>query len=241
MESTQYKIWAHNSNPNENFQEQFESILNKLKQGLNFTFLRICDGEYFHLFLDIEIGGFHTHLDKDTSKKLVKELNYLIEQQKSDEEHLLIGIQYGTNGDKQFKEDINKKLSHLINKYSCSLWSWALVTNNMNSLFTALDSLQRPIIIVGCEYLHEPLSKKFSISKFVKTEGFECWHKQEELEQNIVQAIKETQNAVVLYACSVCGKMAMSKFYREYGNCITQIDMGAGFDTYANVNSRPWH
>jgi nucleoside-diphosphate-sugar epimerase len=46
---------------------------------------------------------------------------------------------------------------------------------------------------------------------------------------------------IILFACSISGKMVMSNLYRKYKDRIIQLDLGSNLDPFANVISRGWH
>ena len=66
------------------------------------------------------------------------------------------------------------------------------------------------------------------------------WEVQDKIERNLAENIESTEDPVILYACSVTGKMAISKMFFKYEN-ITQLDIGANLDPYAGMACRPWH
>lgn len=231
-----YDRWAEYSNVNIDYSSQLSQFINKINNNENFTFLRISDGEYFHLFL--EKKNIETDLDSHTSEVMCKELLFMIEQQKIDDS-IIVSILEGTVYDKPFKNDMEKLFSNLLGKFSSSLFSWASVTENIGGLFLSLMENKRPIILVGPNYLTK--INKFTINEFVETPESKCWEHQESIENKVHEKIQNYDNPIILYACSVTAKIAISKFYKLYKHKITQIDFGAALDVYAGVKSRPWH
>ena len=49
------------------------------------------------------------------------------------------------------------------------------------------------------------------------------------------------KDCVVLYCCSMATEVMIDKVNREYGDTVTQIDIGSAFDPYCNVRSRRYH
>lgn len=236
MNEKAYKIWAKYSNIDIEYEYYFNSLLQKIENKEDFTFIRICDGEYGMLVLE---KSHDNRVDYENIIKVKKGLKKLLRLKKAGDPNLLIGIQYGTIFDEEFTEYINT-LNYLKEEgYSCSLMSWACVTDRLPLLFSTLVESKRPLIIIGPEYL-----SRFKLAKFdshVITPGMNTWEQQDIIEPLIEAEINKYENPILLYCCSITGKIAMSKNYIKYKNKITQIDIGSNLDPYSNESSRPWH
>jgi hypothetical protein len=234
---TVYNEWAKNSNIDIPYQIYFDDIINRITNKQNFTFIRICDGEYYIMFHKHSVDD---QVDSDNINELKNELDDLVLIKKEDNPDLLIGIQHGTKYDKVFEEEINTTLSNLKEEgYPCSLFSWAYAANKLPTLFSVLNNSGRPLILMGPHYLnHFPY---FHISSFVETPERKSWEQQYRLEPQLENEINKYENPIIIYCCSVSGKLAISRNYKKYKNNITQIDLGSNLDPYAKVFSRAWH
>jgi hypothetical protein len=236
MDTNVYDIWKEHSNTDIEYESYFNSLLQKIKDKENFTFIRICDGEYGIIVLE---KSHDNRVDLDNILKTKKELNKLLKIKKAGDPNLLIGIQFGTSYDEEYIKFVNK-LNYLKKEgYSCSLMSWACVTDKLPLLFSALTESQKPLILIGPEYL-----SRFSLVKFdshIITPGLNVWEHQDHIESLIESEISKYENPILLYCCSITGKIAMSKNYIKYKNKITQIDVGSNLDPFSDEYSRPWH
>ena len=236
MNESAYYLWKQYSNTNIEYEYYFNLLIQKIKNKENFTFIRICDGEYGMLAFE---KSQDNKVDYKNIIKVKEELNKLLEIKKIGDSNLLIGIQYGTSFDEEYTEYVNT-LGYLKEEgYSCSLISWACVTQQLPLLFLTLNESEKPLILVGPDYL-----SKFSllnISSHIATPREKTWEHQDNIESLIELEINKHKNPILLYCCSITGKIAMSKNYIKYKNKITQIDLGSNLDPYVNVSSRPWH
>lgn len=241
-----YKKWAAHANLNIEYQKYFFNLINKIENNKIFTFLRICDGDYHNIFLKKSCDNL---VDQGTILKVSEALGSIlatktIDLENSIDSNLIIALQFGTQYDRDFDPYINQFNLIKDEGYSSALFSWAYATDNMLHLFYALQKVNHPIIIIGPEYLSK-LSDKFKISSHIKTPIQKTWLYQneieKELEDKIVYYLNIGKSPILLYACSVSAKLAISKYYYKFGKNITQIDIGSNFDPYANKINRGWH
>ena len=100
----------------------------------------------------------------------------------------------------------------------------------------------RRVILVGPDWL-------------TKLEGFDRQHiitpfgtlfKEETIKRlnkevgDVIEKYKK-ENPVILYSCSFPAKIMGHKFYKQYGETITQIDVGAIWDPYCGKPTRPYY
>lgn len=236
MNENAYNIWAKYSNVDIEYEYYFNLLLQKIENKEDFTFIRICDGEYGMLAFE---KSHDNKVDYENIIKVKKELNKLLELKKIGDSNLLVGIQYGTSFDEEYTDYVNT-LDYLKEEgYSCSLISWACVTHKLPLLFSVLVKSKRPLILIGPEYL-----SKFSLAKFdshIITPDQNTWEHQNNIESIIESEINKHKNPILLYCCSITGKIAISKNYIKYKDKITQIDIGSNLDPHVSVFSRPWH
>ena len=107
-----------------------------------------------------------------------------------------------------------------------------------------IESLKtRKVIVVGPLWLR-PLSDLFSHTHIICPFGTLFLDEEikilEEKVSTELENCKE-ENPVVLYSCSIPAKLMSEKFYNQYKDKITQIDMGAIWDPYCGKKTRPYH
>lgn len=232
-----YRQWAVHSNTKIEYLEYFNTLLDKIVKNEKFTFVRICDMEYYLLVNNKCHDG---QLNSEDVVKVNKSLNNLISLHSS---NLLIGIQFGTKYDIQYSNYINTVLKDIKARgYSGALFSWATVTGNMLRLFTILNSIKRPIIIIGPEYLKGLSIRCIKYTNFITVPERRSWDSQDAIESELDALIKKLKNKspILLYSCSVTAKMAIERNYVKYGNSITQLDLGANLNPYVARFIRCW-
>lgn len=245
MKFDAFNIWKVHSSSNIKFDEYYNILINKIKASENFTFIRLCDGEYANLF---ETRSWDKQLNDDEVKTVATHLNNLISYKLADkdlENGLIFGNEHDTQYVRRFEKyfEIIHKLDEKCGKFPATLFSYMTVSDQMELFFEILNNLNRPIILVGPPHLENLELLKYT--DHIKTDLKKSWQKQDQIESelNFVlnKYIEQQASPVILYACSVSGKIIMSKNYLEYGNKLTQIDIGANLDPYCDVFSRDWH
>jgi len=240
-----YDVWKIHSNVSIEYEWYFDDILYRIKRGDNFTFIRLCDGDYHNMFFLRSPDG---KMDQDSINIAAKSELYLLDIKNKrlndgiEEDNLIVGMQFGTQYDKEFIDPLKKYVKVCNDGYSSALFSWAYATDNIEKLFFLLTKSERPIIIVGPEYLSN--IDRFNIDSHIYTPEEYSWLNQEEIDQSLENEIKHYinrgGNPIILYACSVSGKISISKFYEKYGSMIVQLDMGSNLNPYADKPIRGW-
>lgn len=115
---------------------------------------------------------------------------------------------------------------------------------NAATVMFGIDVLVKPlldrwVVTVGPDYM-----KRLKISEnHITVPLHNCWNQAEEVQKQIDARLdcNLDQKPVVVYSCSLLAKWLVDVFYRQYGDNITQIDIGSCIDPWCGVVSRPWH
>jgi nucleoside-diphosphate-sugar epimerase len=245
--ASKYDRWAPHADTKIDYQKTFDIILDKLRKGSGFTYARICDGEYKILFWKSTTWN---KVDMKSIERCAADLSYLIQEKQDEinnnvlESPLLLGMQSGTIYDKEFEKEL-KNYRAIINTGISSVFpSWAYVTDNLPKLFRAFNESGKPIVVVGPSYLS--IINEFKIDHHIETSLDYSWLEQDQIEKDVFNVVEhivenEKQMPIILFACSISGKMVMANLYKKYKDQIIQLDMGSNLDPFANVISRGWH
>ena len=249
-----YRIWLRNSvvdvnNPPDfsNLDRLYNRLIQNIREEHYFSFMKMGDGDilaYFHHPI------IHTTMSDGYRKIFSKSLQPFIEHKIStNDPKIILGIENNTPYFKveQFESlkwpaekilELFEKLKHTDSlENNCMVFSYIYAKEGLGRLFQSLSD--KNIIIVGPEYLKRINIESRSIN-YVVTPVRNSWETQEDIEKDLDQKISSTKDPVIIYACSVTGKMALVKMYFKYPE-ITQIDIGANLDPYAGEGCRPWH
>jgi hypothetical protein len=96
---------------------------------------------------------------------------------------------------------------------------------------------ERNTILVGPEYLSK---LDFFKEHVIIPEEF-VWNHIDDILPKLDKVINRYKNPVVVYSASIATNNFIHKLYGEYGNKITQIDIGSTLDPYCGVASRSGH
>lgn len=118
------------------------------------------------------------------------------------------------------------------------------VTKGLDNFINVIKN--RTVILVGPDYLKnlEGFQREHIKVPFGNTVGTYLEKKvMNKIETNLGVLIEKykNENPIVLYSCGIPAKIMCDKFYNKYSNTITQIDMGAIWDPYCGIISRPYH
>lgn len=254
MNSSTYAIWLRNSAidvsdpPDFSHQDRlFNRFIINIESQKHFSFLKMGDGDILAYFLHPII---HTTMTNQYREIFSRTLQPLIQHKiSSNDPKLILGIENNTPYFRieQFDHlkwpkdkilDLFERLKHTDSlQNNCIVFSYIYAKEGLDRLFNSLKD--RNVIIVGPEYLNRIQFEAKSL-RFTVTPRMNSWESQDEIEKNLEKQIEQTQDPVILYACAVTGKMALTKMFFKYGN-ITQLDIGANLDPYAGEACRPWH
>lgn len=247
-----FDIWKEHSNVNINFEHYINKLFTKLNNNIPFSFIRLCDGEYSILYDKKSWDGrLNAEEVYDVYNALQRLIQYKIDakNQKRNilDDQLFFGLEHGTRYVGRYKEYISalsKTVDYNNEEYPATLFSYMTVVGEMEKFFNLLNSLERPIILVGPPHLSN--LKLLNYTKHIQTDLNKTWKFHSKLENDVkceIDNILNTSNKIpiVIYSCSVSGKMLISKNYFDYHNKIVQLDLGANLDPYAGAKSREWH
>jgi hypothetical protein len=249
-----YKIWLRNSvidvNNPPNFGHQdrlYNRFIININEKRHFTFMKMGDGDILAYFLHPII---HTTMTDTYREIFSKALNPFIEHKiKTNDPKIMLGVENNTpyfrveqfehlKWPKQQILNLFDRLKHTDSlENNCIVFSYTFAKEGLGRLFDSLSG--KNVIIVGPEYLNK-IELKAKQVKYTVTPRINSWEVQEKIEKNLIENIESLEDPIILYACSVTGKMAISKMFFKYEN-ITQLDIGANLDPYAGMACRPWH
>ena len=134
---------------------------------------------------------------------------------------------------------MNEIWPHIVglNLFDGGLFARWSIDGNIGKLFTLLS--KRNVVLIGPDYC-EKLNSLFHFTHIV-TPSDNVWDQYDVLETKLRAAIADKDNPVVLYCCSFVAKKLIDVLYQEMSDSITQLDIGAAFDVYCGIHSRPWH
>ena len=239
-----YDVWKIHSNTEIPYEWYFSDIIYRLNNKENFTFIRLCDGDYHNIFFNRSPDG---KVDIDSIRKAAERELYILDLKndnliKGIEDNLIVGMQFGTQYDREFVEPLKKYTKVIEDGYSAALFSWAYATDNIEKLFYSLRNSGNPIILVGPNYLED--IDRFPIANHIHTPEDDSWLYQDSIDSQLNRVISEylneEKNPIILYACSVSAKISSANFYEKYGKFITQLDMGSNLNPYADKPIRGW-
>lgn len=249
-----YRIWLRNSVVDVNNPPDFSpldnlynKIIENVKQENHFSFMKMGDGDILPYFLHPII---HTTMSYEDMGTFSRTIHPLIEHKIStNDPKIILGIENNTpffnvaqfENNKYPSEkilDLFERLKHTDSlKNNCMVFSYIYAKEGLGRLFDSFED--KNIILVGPEYLNR-INIRTKSTKYVVTPVRNSWNIQEEIEKDLDQKITLTKDPIIIYACSITGKMALSKMYFKHRE-ITQIDIGANLDPYAGEGCRPWH
>lgn len=215
----------------ENFELNFEKIIENLKEGKNFSFSRWGDGELNCLF-----GKAGTNCDKHPydSDLGIKLSNIMMSKQR-----YCLGIQ--NLGYKQRKEAIDEiTLDMNFNWCNADMLHHASIKGRFTEFIEALKG--RDLILVAPERL-EKLRTVFPDSlgnfKQIFIPKVNCFNMYSLIRKEIRENCKE--NVVILYCASMMANVLIDNIFEQHGESLTQIDVGSAFEPYVGHSNRSYH
>lgn len=217
----------------------FDLLTEKLRSGENFHIARYNDGEWvFMLKIEPYYSKFienHGH-NVDEVASISRKLLNIIDA----EPDYYIGIDSTTRALQgviaHAREPFEAKLKKIPYLLYGDIFNAATIRFGIKCLLEPLED--RFTISVGPSYM-QALRANHHIA--VPTNN--CWNKSQEVETTLHQLIKKNQqqHPVILYSCSLLAKLLLDNCYKQYGNSITQLDIGSCIDPWCGMASRPWH
>lgn len=95
----------------------------------------------------------------------------------------------------------------------------------------------KKVILLGPEHCQK-MKKMFDFTH-IKTPN-KIWNHYENIKSTLFNNLQKSENNIILYSCSFVAKVLIDEVYKQFPNNI-QLDLGAVFEPYCGVDSRPWH
>jgi hypothetical protein len=207
----------------------FDEMLSMLKAKKNFSFSRFGDGEWAAVFGD-EGGNCDNH-------PYYKELGLALAA-------VLLRPQLGYMGlQPKAINDLGGRISEWV-KANGGMIEWcnadlihdASIADRLHELLGAMRGRKK--ILIGPAHLYDFAFRNQMI--FIATPSdFPVWKAWTTIYADLVEQLDK--DATVLYCASMATEVMIDKASREYGDTITQIDIGSAFDPAAGVVSRRYH
>jgi hypothetical protein len=226
-------------NPNLADFRQFEHLVERLKAKQPFQIARYNDGEWI---FTLQIEPYYTRCitahnhDPQEVAEISKKMLSVIDSRPP----YYIGIDSSTlaltGSILPVKNIFLEKIAPLNTVYG-EIFNAATVMYGIDVLIKPLQD--RWVLTVGPEYM-----KKLKISEnHVAVPLNNCWNQVEPIQKQIqeILAYHLDKKPVIVYSCSMLAKWLIDVFYRQFGDAITQLDIGSCIDPWCGIVSRPWH
>jgi len=207
----------------------FEVMCVKLLKKENFSFARYGDGEWACILGDPggNCDGHPYYRDLGLALELTllrRQISYCGMQPKA-------------------TADMGKRIAEWMKYRDCQI-DWcdadvihdASIAGRLPELYSALRG--RKVILVGPKHL-APIAMKLRAHHIETSSKYPVWREWTTIYADLVGELD--LNAVVLYCASMATEVLLDKAAREYGEAITQIDVGSAFDPMCGVVTRRYH
>jgi len=236
----QIRTWEQYAPTNHRSEELYAEICEKLRNKEHFSFFRLGDGD-LKAYLNIPQKSI---LTEPYRRKFVKSVKPFVEYIcKTNDPRIIFGVENTTKCMKDITANY-PEIRYFFDEVrhtgalenNSTVWMHTYVYHGLGEFFKSLDD--RTVILVGHEGLSD-LPEMGVADYHIETKLVCAWDDQQTIQRHIDWHIEKIDNPVILYACSVSGKMLIADLYKKYPN-ITQIDMGSALDPYCNSATRPW-
>lgn len=210
----------------------YKQLISNLQNGKNFTFSRWGDGEINAIlgannnqncdghkyFRDM---GMRLYKIIDSQPDYIMGLQRLVQRTRKDDErfkNLISGIDW-----------VDSDVIHT-----------ASIKRGLYELFNALK--ERNIIFVAHEGMYEVtmnFTNSVTLLDHISISPVDCWLEYSEILERVSACI--TKDVVILYCASMAAEVLIDDVYNEFGNTVTQIDIGSAFDPYCGYSTRSYH
>lgn len=236
----QIRVWEQYAPTNHRSEELYSEICEKLRNKEHFSFFRLGDGD-LKAYLNIPQKSI---LTEPYRKKFVETVKPFIEYKcKTNDPKIIFGVENTTSCMKDLFDKAPKDTQAFFDKVrhtgalenNSTVWMHQYTYHGLGEFFKSLDG--RNILVVGhkgLSGLQNSLTFHYIVTKLVC-----AWEEQKSIQDSLEWYINKYSDPVILYACSVSGKMLIADLYHKHPN-ITQIDMGSALDPYCNSATRPW-
>lgn len=217
----------------------FKQMMDRIKNGDNFHVARYNDGEWVFL---LRIPPHYESCLRDNSHSdaevypIAQKLLSII----SSKPPYYIGIDSNTRALRGLivnKISEYKKLIEGLDLIYGDIFNAATIRHGISALLQPLS--QRTVISVGPDYM-----QRLGVARHhIETPRTNCWSQADRLWDQLHAVLQQTihLNPVVIYSCSMLAKLLLHQAYTEYGNRMTNLDIGSCIDPWCGIISRPWH
>lgn len=223
----------------------YQELIKKLSKGENFSFSRWGDGE-FNAILGAAKG--QDHKANCDGHRYFTDMGLRLYKVIKSKPRYVMGLQSlavrlrGEDPDfKELIDGIDWVDSDIIHRQSIR------TNGNLSDLFDVLK--QRDIILVANENLIPltmPLYKYSLLDEHSNTSFHhilispkDCWLEYADILKRLRELI--TKDVVILYCSSMASEVLIDDIYNDYGDAVTQIDIGSAFDPFIGANTRSYH
>lgn len=209
----------------------YQEILENIKNGKNFSFVRYGDGEWGMILKKPQ--DWYIRMGKNWGPEIYAAADEMRQIILSHPKYI-IGMQ--PSGLSRMKEDVLDLVGNYDNLVNANIFHIKSEQGDIQDFFDLLK--QRNVILVGTRFLGK--LKEFPFQHVVTAEE-SVWKHNDDLKKQIEEAIQKTKDPVILYSASFSSKILIDYFYNQYQDNITQIDTGSLFDPYVGLLSRSYH
>lgn len=233
-----YTGWAEFHNALSDFKE-FDTLAQKLWDRESFHIARYNDGEWMTM---LKIEPFFTKIltrnehDHDRMHQFSLRLLRIIESVPE----YIIGVDSATRAGMRIVHPVRDQVAAYLEPIEQlvygDLFNAATIRWGVAALMYPLRD--RHVILVGPEHF-----KELGIEDHIIVPKRDCWEAADRIHEEVDTLIKRYggEHPVVIYSCSMLAKWLVDVFYHQYGDSITQMDVGSCLDPWCGVFSRPWH
>jgi len=203
-------------------------IFGSIKDGKKLTLARYNDGEWISLLYIKDNNLYKIHSvkwDKDGQNFVDTKIKPILSE---------IDYPIGISTEVFKKPAISKNIYEYIKDldiFDGGLFARWSITGELDKFLNVLKD--KDVIIVGPEYL-KSLNSHLNFKHIITTD--KVWNQYDELFTNIQTCVKD--GTILLYCCSFAAKRLIHDFKDKN---LIQLDIGAAFDEYCGIKSRPWH
>jgi len=206
----------------------FDDMCDKLEGRENFSLARVGDGEWLCI-----LGASGSNCDAHPYyRDLSLSLAFV----------LLQGQRYYMGMQPKATKDLGAQIASWIARNECDI-EWcnadiihdASIADRLEEMFFALRG--RKVVLVGPPHL-KPIAMRLR-APHIETPSFPAWKAWTTLYADMAEQLDG--DSVVLYCSGMATEVMLDKAHDEYGDTITQIDVGSAFDPLCGVCSRKYH
>ena len=207
----------------------FDDICRKLTERDNFSFQRVGDGEWHAI-----LGDSGMNCD---NHPYYHEMSLALAMTLLQDQACYMGMQPFA------LKRLGARIHEWIADNGCDIkWCDADIIHDASTdgrLGELHDALRgRKIILVGPNHLRQ-IAQKMQAVYVNCPDKYPCWKAWTTMYTDMSEQLEK--DTVVLYCAGMPSGVMIDKACREYGNTITQLDLGSALDPYAGRLSRRYH